>query len=156
MHECGFGFPPLKGETETAFHATEQVRKESMTAPKQKTESGDLELIQAMNRGETVSTAELTGPMGASALAVPKPSRTGASMTQPDEAALDAVLAHAGDMGERWLIELVALPDPCPAAVRVRAMLKRALRSHGLRCVLVRDPRPDEIANANEKPSSHR
>jgi len=62
-------------------------------------------------------------------------------MTTPaDEAALDATLAATGAGGDCWLIELVALPDPCPAAMRIRTLLKRALRSHGLRCSAVTSP----------------
>jgi hypothetical protein len=64
-------------------------------------------------------------------------------MTDPAEAHVDAMLADAGEH-DVWCITLVALKDPCPAAVRVRAMLKRALRSHGLKCVAVTSGKPQE------------
>jgi hypothetical protein len=39
--------------------------------------------------------------------------------------------------GERITLEFVALADDVPAAVRVRSLLKRALRSFRLECVRV-------------------
>ncbi len=36
--------------------------------------------------------------------------------------------------GERFVVELEALPDSVPSAIRLRHFLKAALRSWGLRC----------------------
>lgn len=99
---------------------------------------------------ETSSTAEALSSMGANAdlIRVPKPSRESTPgvppMTDPTEAALDALLASSTPDAERWELVFVALPDPCPAAVRFKALLKRALRSHRLRCVAVRNPTTPE------------
>jgi hypothetical protein len=58
----------------------------------------------------------------------------------PAEAALDATVAAVGEGGERWLIEFVAMDDPCPPAIRVRTLLKKALRGYSLKCVSVSSP----------------
>jgi hypothetical protein len=58
-------------------------------------------------------------------------------VTDPTEAAVDAVLASAPADGEFWVLTIQALPDPVPAQVRMKVALKRMLRSHGLRCVAV-------------------
>jgi hypothetical protein len=42
---------------------------------------------------------------------------------------------------ERFTVDLVALPDEVPAVVRLRAFLKRALRSYRLKCVRVVESR---------------
>jgi hypothetical protein len=39
--------------------------------------------------------------------------------------------------GERFVITLCAIAHPVPAILRVRALLKRALRDYRLRCVSV-------------------
>jgi hypothetical protein len=41
-------------------------------------------------------------------------------------------MKHSG--GEKFVVELEALPDDAPAHVRVRAALKHLWRSHKLRC----------------------
>ena len=45
-----------------------------------------------------------------------------------------------------WLIVLRPEPGPVPPEHRIRQLLKRALRDHGLRCVSVGDPTPDQLA----------
>lgn len=47
---------------------------------------------------------------------------------------------------EVWVIALVPLASEVPDAVRVKQLLKTALRRFGLRCVTVRYPRPEELA----------
>ncbi|HKI30280.1 MAG TPA: hypothetical protein VKA46_00210 [Gemmataceae bacterium] len=61
---------------------------------------------------------------------------------------------HPG--GERYLLELRALPDDdAPAVVRLRQVLKSLLRAYGFRAVSVRDvtPRPpaEDLAALEEK-----
>jgi hypothetical protein len=43
-------------------------------------------------------------------------------------------------------------PHPIPAAVRVRHLLKRALRDWALKARVIRDPTPEEIALAAAAP----
>jgi hypothetical protein len=38
---------------------------------------------------------------------------------------------------DHWTLVFEALPDPAPVAVRVRGLLKRALRSYRLKCVAI-------------------
>ena len=45
--------------------------------------------------------------------------------------------------GERIILEFVALPADVPAPIRVRHLLKRALRAYRLECVRVIDLPPD-------------
>jgi hypothetical protein len=45
-----------------------------------------------------------------------------------------------------YVLVLVPLPDSVPAAVRVRRLLKAALRGYRLKCVLIRDPKAEELA----------
>lgn len=40
--------------------------------------------------------------------------------------------------GDVWILEFKTLPSDIPAAIRVRALLKRALRDWKLKCVAVR------------------
>jgi hypothetical protein len=51
--------------------------------------------------------------------------------------------------GERYLVTLDALVDDVPAAVRLRRLLKCALRSFGFRCVSVRDVPADADARVH-------
>lgn len=47
----------------------------------------------------------------------------------------------------RYRLELIAMPcDSCPPARRLRAVLKRLLRTHGLRCDRIEEVR-DEMVN---------
>jgi hypothetical protein len=47
---------------------------------------------------------------------------------------------------DRWIVELVPFPDDDrPIGRRVALVLKFAKRVAGLRCRVVRDPRPDEV-----------
>lgn len=46
---------------------------------------------------------------------------------------------------EKWVIVLRALPDPVPSAVRMRKLLKTALRSLGLRCESVAPDVPPTV-----------
>jgi hypothetical protein len=48
-----------------------------------------------------------------------------------------------------WTLVVEPLPDRAPAAARVRRWLKAGLRLYRLRCVVARDPRPDELAAAD-------
>jgi hypothetical protein len=43
------------------------------------------------------------------------------------------------DGKERFLIELVALPDKVPAASRLKRFLKHALRGYALKCTGIRE-----------------
>lgn len=55
----------------------------------------------------------------------------------------------------RFKVELEALADPdgTPAEVRLRAALKRLLRSFRLRCVKVEEIHPEEASG--ERPENH-
>jgi hypothetical protein len=88
--------------------------------------TADEKLIAALCDGSTASTAEITGALGSDAglLAIPKPSRDDST----------------------WLVEFKADGDGPPMAHRMRAMLKAALRSYGLRCTVVRSPTAAEQA----------
>lgn len=44
---------------------------------------------------------------------------------------------------EQWCITFEAIPGAVPVAVRVRHLLKRALRDWGLRAISVRDAIPE-------------
>lgn len=46
---------------------------------------------------------------------------------------------------DEWIIHLKPIGDGPPGAVRVRHLLKRALRDWGLKCVLVRNPTPADV-----------
>lgn len=41
---------------------------------------------------------------------------------------------------EQWILTLEALPRPTPAAIRVRRLLKYALRQLGFKCVRLDEP----------------
>lgn len=81
-------------------------------------------LIEALT-DPTVSTGEAVGQMGcdASLLRVAKPSSEPATP---------------------WVIELMPLPHSTPTAVRVRKLLKIALRELGLKAVCIRNPSPED------------
>jgi hypothetical protein len=50
---------------------------------------------------------------------------------------------HPG--GERFRLELEALADDVPAAIRLRRALKLLLRTFGLRCRSAADPTPRQL-----------
>jgi len=52
--------------------------------------------------------------------------------------------ADADPDPDLWLILIRPMPSNLPAAVRVRQLLKRALRDWGLKCIEVRTPTPAE------------
>jgi hypothetical protein len=53
---------------------------------------------------------------------------------------------------EKWVLTFVALDDPAPVAVRVRNLLKRALRSFTLRCVAISGSAEPDKPPANPAP----
>lgn len=48
---------------------------------------------------------------------------------------------------DTWVLVFRPLPSDVPVPVRIRRLLKIAGRQLALRCVLVRDPTPDELAH---------
>jgi hypothetical protein len=57
---------------------------------------------------------------------------------------------------EIWTLTFRALPSPVPVELRVRALLKRALRQHQLRCVsLGRPPVAPALITAPTKENGH-
>jgi hypothetical protein len=44
---------------------------------------------------------------------------------------------------EIWTLTFRPLPSPIPPELRIKALLKRALRQHGLRCVYIGEPKVD-------------
>ena len=57
---------------------------------------------------------------------------------------------HPG--GERYRLELEALADAVPAAVRLHRALKYLLRAFGLRCRSVADLAPRQLRNGDGEP----
>lgn len=51
---------------------------------------------------------------------------------------------------DEWIFVFQALPSETPAPIRIRHLLKRALRDWGLKCVrMLPELPPDEEAEAN-------
>jgi hypothetical protein len=71
-----------------------------------------------------------------------------------DEATLDAMLASAslirvakpsgGSEAEPWILECKPVGDGPPMAQRMKAVLKRMLRDHGVKVTVVRSPGPED------------
>jgi hypothetical protein len=51
---------------------------------------------------------------------------------------------------EEWVVGFVPMPSNIPVPIRVRRMLKYALRSCELRAVRIRDPLPGEMPNLHD------
>jgi hypothetical protein len=60
--------------------------------------------------------------------------------------------APPGPVGsvDRWVLEFVPLPSEIPAEVRVRALLKRALRDWKLKCVRITGGEAEAESDAHE------
>jgi hypothetical protein len=53
---------------------------------------------------------------------------------------------------ERWTLDLVAAGPGAPLVVRVKRLLKSALRTHGLRCVGTKStPATPDLSNGNQR-----